>query len=109
MVRQRAQQDAVDDGEYCGVGADAKRQCEEGHGGEGRRLAQSPHGVAKILKESFDEANAARVAALLLDLIETSKFDAHAALRLIRRDSGGKVFLKLLLDVKAQLVVQFGV
>src|SRR6185503_2543484 len=46
--RKRPQEHRVDDGEDRGVGADAERQREDGHGGETRAREQHADGVAKI-------------------------------------------------------------
>ena len=50
-VGQRPQQDAVDDAENRGAGADAQGNGEGGDGGESRTLAQSSRGVRDVLDE----------------------------------------------------------
>src|SRR5213595_3521891 len=51
-VRQRAEQKSVDNAENGGVGTDAEREREHGHGGEAGVLQQLAEGVAKVTKHN---------------------------------------------------------
>ena len=51
--RQRAQQDALHQGEDGGVSADAESERDDRCDGEPRRLAQLAQGVAHVLKKGF--------------------------------------------------------
>jgi propanediol dehydratase small subunit len=50
-VRQRPQDDAVDDTEYCGIGTDPEGQRQDGDGGESRLAPERPERVTQILQE----------------------------------------------------------
>ena len=54
-VRQRLQQQRVDDAEDRGVRADAERQRGDGDEAEARRAQQQPRAVAKVLKQDVIE------------------------------------------------------
>ena len=49
-VRERMQQDRVDDREECGVGANGQRKREHRDGGKGSVCAERPEGVADVLE-----------------------------------------------------------
>jgi hypothetical protein len=51
--RQHLKQKTIHYGENAGIGTDAKRQGNDGHGGETWVLAQLPRGVTEILDESI--------------------------------------------------------
>ena len=87
-VGKRLEEDAVDDSEDGGIGADAEGEREDGDGGEGRILAQAADGVAHVLHEDFEGGTDADVADILFDLFHTAEiaagfleraFSGHAA------------------------------
>jgi hypothetical protein len=55
-VGERIEENAVDNGEEGGVGANAESQSENGDGGEERRLAERAKSVTKVLQESDNGA-----------------------------------------------------
>src|SRR5580698_9142819 len=79
VIRQRAQQDAVNDRKYRRVRTDAEREGEQGNGGEGWGLAQHAQPVANILEQSFHHVYSSGLPALFLHLIESAEIDAGAA------------------------------
>ena len=56
-IRQRPEQDRPDDGEDCGVGAEADRQGEDHGGGVGAVAAQEPQREDQVLSQCFHEAS----------------------------------------------------
>ena len=54
----------------------------------------------------FEPPDAAGIAALFFDLLQTSKLDAHSPARFLRRHSGGYVIVDLLFEMKTQLLVE---
>ena len=81
LVRQRLDQQRMDDAEDGRVGADAERQRQDGHCGKARRPAQHPRGVVQIPPGIIQPAQGAFVAVALLHLLD-------AAERALRRESG---------------------
>ena len=61
-VRQRPEQNLVQEAENGGIGANSQRQRHHGHQGEDRLLAQRADGIAKVLHGALDESAAERVA-----------------------------------------------
>ena len=62
-VRQRPEQNLVQEAENGGIGANSQRQRHHRHQGEDRLLAQRADGIAKVLHGALDESAAERVAA----------------------------------------------
>src|SRR5690348_3198665 len=84
--RKQVQGGGVENGEDGGVGADAEGEGEDGDCREARGLAQHAEAEAQILREAFDEADAAGLAALFLDAFEAAEFEARAAESFRARD-----------------------
>ena len=101
-----AEQQAVVGGER--RARDAETQPEREH--RPRRgpalLHQQAHREPQVLPGLFEPPRAARVAAHLLDLIDTAKVEVGAAARLVCRQAVPDVVGHLPLDVIAQLAVQ---
>ena len=72
------EEDAVDDGEHHGGGADTESEDEERNGGEGGFLAEGAEGVARVLREVFEPAGAASVTAFFFDLFGTAEGESGA-------------------------------
>jgi hypothetical protein len=64
-VRQRLQEDAVDDTEDRGIGSDAKRHDGNDKEGESRTPLQRPSGIAKIAEKLSQQAPTPPVATFL--------------------------------------------
>jgi len=61
--RQRPQQDRVDHAEDCGVGANAERERNHGHGGEAGIFHQHSQTIAYILKQLFKSVPSPHISA----------------------------------------------
>ena len=72
-VRQRTEQDAVDDAENRRVDTDAEREGQDGSKGEARILKEDPQPVTNILKSRFNCPAEASVLALFLDLLNSAE------------------------------------
>ena len=81
LVRQRLEQQRMDDAEDGRVGADAERQRQDGHGGEARCAAQRSHRVVHVPPGIIQPPQRAFVAVTFLHLLD-------AAERAPRRESG---------------------
>src|SRR5260370_27178687 len=103
---QAAQQDLVGDGKDGGVGADAKSQRDQADGSEARPLAQLAQAVADILEEILDEADAAFVAAFLLEVFDGAESAQGGSVGGLRLHAGGEVLLDLLVEMEAKLMVE---
>ena len=66
-IRERPQQQRVDDREHRRVDADADRQRDEGDQREARRLAQHADRIAQVAHEGLEDRHAVHVVDLLAD------------------------------------------
>ena len=78
-VRQRFQQNSVNDAEDGGVGADAESKREDSQGSEARRLAQHAEGEAEILEQRVEERKATALAIDLAGLLDTAEVEERLA------------------------------
>ena len=69
-----------------------------------RRGAQRPSGETEIAAETVEQANAKRVAILVLDLIDTAEVEPRAAHRLGALESRVLVGLDLPIDMEPELL-----
>src|SRR5690348_3966799 len=106
--RKQVQGGGVENGEDGGVGADAEGEGEDGDCREARGLAQHAEAEAQILREAFDEADAAGLAALFLDAFEAAEFESRAAESFGARDAGAEEIFSVGVDVGAKLGVHVG-
>src|SRR5579864_805499 len=106
-VRQRPQQDRVDDGEDRRVSADAQRERQDRHRGEAGTLPQYPHCIKKILKEILDAIHPSPIAAFLFPLFESIHGAESGMARLLGAQALGDMFLNLSLQVIPQFLIQF--
>src|SRR6266566_6675794 len=106
-IRKWSQQERIDNTEYCGRCANAKREGENRDASESWRFAQHAQAEAQILNEILNPIYASRVAAFLFGLLDTAQLEARAAVRLFVRHPLRHVFLGFSFEVVAQLVVQF--
>jgi hypothetical protein len=90
-----------------GVGADAEGEREDGDSGEARGFPQHAQGVADVPGRGFEEVHAARLAAFLFELIDSAEFETSAAASFQERQAGLNELFDLLVEVKAQFVVEF--
>ena len=104
-VRQRREQDAVDDGKNRGVGADAEAERQDGSQGVAGRSQEHPHAVARVLPEIVPEGGAADVAHFLLHAIDAAEVAERRTPRLGRRHPGANPRVDLHLQMKRQLAL----
>ena len=97
---QRAQHEAVDQGEDRGVRADAEGERQDGNGRHDGRGAEGPNREAQVSPETLDEAHTERISILFLDLIETAEFEPCPADGLCTREPAGDVRFDLVVEVK---------
>ena len=103
-VRQPRHEDAVDEREDRGRGADAERDREDGGHGIGRLAQQRPRAVAQVLDDALDEHRAARVAARLLGLLDAAEGANRGLGRRGGRVAAGLAAVGLLGEVVGDLV-----
>jgi hypothetical protein len=98
-IRQRAQQNAIDDAEDGGVGADADGEGEQDGNGESRSLAETAKGEAKIGDQGFERRPLPDFAAALLQEGGVAEFAARLLLGLLARHAVFHQFFSALGDV----------
>src|SRR5205807_2684893 len=104
---QRLDEPSIDIAVDSGVCADAEGKSQDCGGGESERFAQYAQAEAQILNEILNPIYAARLAAFLFGLLNTTQVEARTAVRLFLRHPLRDVFLGFPFEVVAQLVVQF--
>src|SRR5467141_1425249 len=100
-------ENAIDDAEDYSRSADAEGKGENGESGEPRTFPQDPQAVTNILDERFDEAHASRIAMFFFKLFHSAEFQPRAAPGFRCRQAGLDELRDLLLEMKAQLLVDF--
>src|SRR5439155_12211728 len=106
-IRKWSQQERIDNTEYCGRCANAKREGENRDASESWGFAQHAQAEAHILNEILNPIYASRVAAFLFGLLDTAQVEPRATVCLFLRHPLRHVFLSFSFEVVAQLVVQF--
>ena len=106
LVGQAADEDGVNHREDRHVEADAQPQRRGRQGHEGAVPREAADRVAQVARDALDPPRPTRVAAQLLDLVETAEFESRAAPRLVLGQAGPHVLGHLPLDMVAQLAVQ---
>ena len=104
--RQWFDQDAVDDRKDGRGGADAEREGEGGDEGESWRPTEGAHAVANVLQRILKEDGAELVPSPFLDAFDTTKLRERASPSVLRRQTGAPMLLRLLIDVKADLLIE---
>ena len=107
--RRRSKEQLVDDPEHRRVRADpeskrhhhAKREC--------WTRSQPSKRIADVLQGRLDHDRTARVAAVVLDAVDSAEREPRPAHRLLARHTLSREFLGLVLDVEAQLVVHLAI
>src|SRR6476620_4877148 len=106
-IWQRTQEHRVDEAEDRGVRSDAEREREHGDRREARALPKRAQRVSSVLQRALDQADAARVTALLAALIDAAKLTKRREPRVFGRHAGGQVRLNLTVEVIADFLVHF--
>src|SRR6185295_14634051 len=104
--RQRAQDQAVHQGEDGGVRPDSEGEGRDRDESEGRTPAKDANAVTQVLREVVEIAGAAGVPAVLLGPVDAAELEEGAATRLRLGHSGLDVVRDLTLEVVAQLAVE---
>ena len=102
--RERTEEQSVDDAEDDDVGADAESEDEDGDGGEGAILAKGAEGVAKILRENFDERDGAGIEVDFFGLLRAAELDERLAAGFFVGTAGEEFFF----DGEVEVVTHFG-
>ena len=101
-VRQRLQDDPVDDAEHRGGRADAERDGQRRGGGKAGRPPHQPHAVPQILHEGREQMHSSGLTAPLDDLDAAERAPRRIARR-VRRHAGGNVLVHQVIEVGLQL------
>ena len=104
--RHRPQHDRIDYAEDGRVDADAEPEAEHREHRKTRSAPELPERMAQVAAKILDEADAACVAVLLLDLIEPAELDARPAHGLVPRNPVPHVRFDQALEMEPELVVQ---
>ena len=105
-IRQRANEDAVDDAEHRGGGADAERERDDGDGQEGRGPLKGPPPETHIARKVLETRGAELVARPLAHLLHAAEAQECLTSSLVRRHPGTTVLVGLALDVESNLVLE---
>src|SRR5438034_1965573 len=85
-IRKWSQQERIDNTEYCGRCANAKREGENRDASESWGFAQHAQAEAQILNEILNPLYASRVTAFLFGLLDALQVESRAAVRFFLRD-----------------------
>ena len=107
-VRQRRQQNSIDQAENRGIRADAQRQRQHRNYGKARRSSQGASAVTQILRPSFQESHAPRVPAFFFGSLHSAKLQASLAQRFRARQAAADEILRAGFDVETEFGVHFG-
>src|SRR5579863_3679308 len=105
---EEAQHDGIEEAEDRGVCANAESERKNCDARDDGSAAENAQRVADVLQEIFEEADAAGVAALFLNLFGAAESKAGAANGFFAGGPGAHILFDLLFEVKAKLVVHFG-
>ena len=106
---QEPQNNLIQQTEHRRVGPNAQRQRQHRHCRKAGGFAQCAEGVARVLKERFEEMRAQRFADFFLEFLVAAEFDARAAFRFGAREAGAFEIIGAGLDVRAKLSVHVAV
>ena len=106
LIRQRAEQDAVDDAEDRRVGADPERHRQHDHDREARVAAEIAQPVAQVLGERLEQPRQPGVAHVVLDAIEGAERAHRRPPGVAGRHAGLDVLLGEHVDVESELLVE---
>jgi hypothetical protein len=103
-VRQACHQDAVDEREHGGGGADPERDREDGGHGVGRLAQQRSRAVAQVLGDALDQHRAACVPARVLGALDAAEVAPRGVSSRGRRLAAGLAQVRFLGEVVGDLV-----
>ncbi len=105
-IRQRPQQNAIDYGKHHRRSSHAQCQRQNSNYCEARTLPQHPHRVPQALPKILQPARPPRIPALLFNLFRPAERHPRAPLRFRKANPAGHQFVRMLLQMKAHLVLQ---
>ena len=108
-VRERAEEDAVDDAEDGGGRTDTEGKSEDRDGGEDRRFAKHAKTESEVLEKSFEEWEGAVVADEFFGLLRATEPDQSLAAGFLRGHAGFEVVGDSFVDVGGHLGFEVGV
>src|SRR5437667_8522292 len=103
-IRKWSQQERIDNTEYCGRCANAKREGENRDASESWGFAQHAQAEAQILNEILNPIYAAGVAAFLFGLLDTAQVQSRTAVRHFLHHPLGDAFIDFTFEVIARLL-----
>ncbi len=104
-VRQRLQEDVVDDRKDRGVGADPEAERQHGRQRVARRAREHAHAVPDVLSQVVPERGAADVADFFVNATDAAKIAQRRPARFVRRHSPAHALFDLHLEVERHLVL----
>src|SRR5580704_6102849 len=105
-IWQGPQQNSIDYGEHYGGSAHAERQSQNGYRCKAGALPQHPHRVPQVLPKILHPARPPRIPALLFDLLRSAERHPRTPPRLGRTNPASDQFVRMLLQMKAHLLLQ---
>lgn len=99
--------EAADQGEDGGVGADAESESKESDGGEGGFAAKKARGETEIAEEGFEERKVVMIADGFFGLFQAAEFQEGDAAGFFGRHAGAEVVVEVKVQMGAEFIVQF--
>src|SRR5690242_17361661 len=106
-IRKRVDEHSVYNGENGGIGADAKRESENGDGCEAGVLSEHARAETQVLPERFEEWQAAELAIRFAKLRKTAEADVRLAAGFQRRHAMPDVLLGEQVEMRAEFAREF--
>src|SRR5262245_8773506 len=98
---ERLEENAANDTEDRGVGANAERQCEHDDGGEGRAVPERANRESHVGRELLEPTRPALIARLFLVVFDATELAERCRPRSAQRHAASDVRSSLALDVVA--------
>ena len=108
-IRQRPEQQRVDDAEHDSVGPDADGQRQEDYGGESRAAPHEPYGESKVLQRRLEDRDPTTISIGALHLLDASQLDQGVSAGFHGAHPESTVVVDVHLQVKSELVVQLAI
>src|SRR5579863_3290909 len=105
-IGKRAKNNAVDNTENSGVGADSEGQSEDGDGSKTWRFAQHAQSEAQVQEDLFEPDEGPDVASVFPDARDVAEFEKGSAARFLGGHAASDVVLRFPLDVVADVGVE---
>jgi hypothetical protein len=105
-VRQWPHKHAVDHTKNRSIGADPKRQRQNGHDSEAGVPQQDSHTVASVLQSRFDQPSAAHISTLFFELFDAAESPQGLEAGLSLSHASRDIILSFHVDVETQFFVQ---